>query len=147
MWTLFTFGHFVEDTFIAKYGDYGSLIYTLFYISAAAGLYDLVKYRNHPYYRAAGASGAVSAIMLAAILFEPSIKLAIFFIPIPMYGFIFAILYLAFSAFMEYKGDKSIGHMAHFCGAIYGIIFPLLLDPSLWEKCVFEIGQIINSFF
>ena len=149
MWALSSFGHLVEDTFIAKYGDYGSIIYALFYISAAAaaGLYDLVKYRNQPYYRAAGASGAVSAIALAAILFEPTIKLRIFFIPIPMYGFIFAILYLAFSAFMEHKGDSSIAHMAHFCGAVYGIIFPLLLDPSLWEKCVFEIGQIINSFF
>ena len=51
------------------------------------------------------------------------------FFPIP--GFVIGILYLIYSAYMAKKGSDNIGHYAHFFGAIYGFIFPVVFKPQL----------------
>jgi hypothetical protein len=48
-------------------------------------------------------------------------------------------LYLVYSSYMVKKGNDNINHDAHFWGAIFGFIFPVLLDPSL-------ISNFINQF-
>ena len=34
---------------------------------------------------------------------------------------------------MAKRGKDNIGHDAHFWGAVYGFVFPLVLKPELWE--------------
>ncbi|MEO6851048.1 MAG: rhomboid family intramembrane serine protease, partial [Mucilaginibacter sp.] len=54
------------------------------------------KHKNDYGYRSLGASGAVSAVIFGSILFDPLNPIYIMLIPIPIYGVIFAILYLVY---------------------------------------------------
>ena len=134
MLTLYFFGEVVEKYFGAAFGEpVGVILYVVLYVSAIAvsTIGDLVKYRDDPYYSAVGASGAVSAILFASILFEPKMGIYIYFIPIPIPGYIFAPLYLLYCWWAARKNTDNIGHSAHFWGAVYGLVFPLLLRPDL----------------
>lgn len=134
MLTLYFFGEVVEKYFGAAFGEpVGVILYFVLYVSAIAvsTIGDLVKYRDDPYYSAVGASGAVSAILFASILFEPKMGIYMYFIPIPIPGYIFAPLYLLYCWWAARKNADNIGHSAHFWGAVYGLVFPLLLRPDL----------------
>jgi membrane associated rhomboid family serine protease len=74
-----------------------------------------------------GASGAVSAVMFASIIIYPTMKLMIMPIPIPISSYILGPLYLWYSYYMSKNGRDNIAHDAHFFGAIWGIIFILIL--------------------
>ena len=135
MLTLYFFGDVVEQYFAAAFGDgVGLLLYALLYVSALAvsSVGDLIKYRDHPEYNAVGASGAVSAILFASILFEPKMGIYIFMIPIPVPGYIFAPLYLLYCWWMAKRNVDNIGHSAHFWGAVYGLLFPLIFNPAIF---------------
>ena len=86
-------------------------------------------HKNEPYYSAIGASGAVSGIIYSAVLLEPNIRLLVFFIPMP--GYVFAVLYLAYSIFGMKGRFDNIGHTAHFGGALGGLVLTLLIKPEL----------------
>jgi len=136
MITLYCFGRIVEQYFAAAFGPVsGGLLYVLLYVTAVAvsTVGDLLKYRNDPGYTAVGASGAVSAVLFASILFEPRLGIYIYLIPIPVPGFIFAPLYLVYCWYMARRNVDNIGHSAHFWGAVYGIVFPLLLRPDIFS--------------
>ena len=145
MLTLFFFGDVVEKYFKAAFGDaLGIILYLVLYTSAiiVSTIGDLIKYKDDPGYNAVGASGAVSAILFAAILFEPRMGIYIFMIPIPVPGFIFAPLYLLYCWYMAKRNIDNIGHSAHFWGALYGLLFPLVCRPSIF---LYFINQLIGS--
>ena len=134
MLTLYFFGDVVEHYFGAAFGPgTGVILYILLYVSALAlsTIGDLVKYRDDPYYSAVGASGAVSAILFASILFEPKMGIYMYFIPIPIPGYIFAPLYLLYCWWAARRNMDNIGHSAHFWGAVYGLVFPLVCNPQI----------------
>jgi len=136
MLVLYFFGCNLEEYF-SMYESIGVITfsttyYLLLYITAivASSLYSLHKYRNDHSYNAIGASGAVSAILFATIFFDPWAKIYVLFsLPIP--GFIYGLLYLAYSQYMGRKRIDNIGHDAHFYGAIYGFLFPLIIGVPL----------------
>ena len=134
MITLYCFGRIVEQYFGAVFGDKGPVLYVVFYVTAliVSTIGDLIKFRDNPSYSAVGASGAVSAILFAAILFEPRMGIYIYLIPIPVPAYIFAPLYLVYCIIMARKNVDNIGHSAHFWGAVYGLLFPLLLRPDIF---------------
>ena len=143
MLTLYFFGPVVEQYFSAAFGKAaGAVLYALLYVSAIAVSItgDLLKYRNNPYYNAVGASGAVSAILFASILFEPKMGIYIFMIPIPVPGYVFAPLYLVYCWYMAKRNRDNIGHTAHFWGAVYGLLFPLLCKPSIFNHFLTQLG-------
>ena len=135
MLTLYFFGDVVEKYFQAAFGPgTGIVLYLLLYVSAIAvsTIGDLVKYRDEPHYSAVGASGAVSAILFASILFEPKMGIYMYFIPIPIPGYIFAPLYLLYCWWAAKRNMDNIGHSAHFWGAVYGLLFPLICNPQIF---------------
>ena len=101
---------------------------------------DLLKYRNDCGYNAVGASGAVSAILFTSILFEPKMGIYIFMIPIPIPGYIFAPLYLLYCWYMARRNMDNIGHTAHFWGAVYGLVFPLICKPAIFNHFLAQLG-------
>jgi membrane associated rhomboid family serine protease len=140
MISLFFFGPLVEDNFMSEFGAAGHTAYIIFYMLATivANIPDLYEHRYDPNYRAVGASGAVSAVIFASILVRPLDELRLyFFIPIP--AFIFGVLYLVYSAYMSRRQSDNIGHLAHFSGAIFGIVFPLIFEPTLFMECMHKI--------
>ena len=139
MLTLYFFGRVVEQYFSAAFGGIlGAVLYVMLYVSALAisSLGDLVKYRDNWNYNALGASGAVSAVLFASILFAPKMGIYIYLIPIPVPGYIFAPLYLLYCWYMAKRNMDNIGHTAHFWGAVYGILFPIICKPDVLSFCL-----------
>ena len=141
MISLYFFGPFVEDSFMVEFGAAGHTAFIIFYLLAivVANIPDLYEHRYNPSYRAVGASGAVSGVIFASILYSPLNKIYIFFIPIGIPAYLFGILYLVYSAYMSRRQADNIGHMAHFSGAIFGIVFPLIFEPTLCMECMHKI--------
>ena len=139
MLTLYFFGRVVEQYFSAAFGGVpGAVLYVVLYVSALAisSLGDLVKYRDNWNYNALGASGAVSAVLFASILFAPKMGIYIYLIPIPVPGYIFAPLYLLYCWYMAKRNMDNIGHTAHFWGAVYGLLFPIICKPDVLSFCL-----------
>jgi membrane associated rhomboid family serine protease len=130
MITLYSFGAAVESYFSQRIGVTG---FVLFYLSAivVSILPTYMQHRHDANYRSLGASGGVSAVLFAFILFDPWSKLLIFPIPVPIPAFIFAALYVAYSIWMDRRGGGNVNHSAHLWGAGYGVMFTLLMQPSV----------------
>ena len=143
MLTLYFFGTVVEQYFQVAFGHTpGIILYVVLYVSAIAvsTIGDLVKYKDAPGYNAVGASGAVSAVLFASILFEPKMGIYIYLIPIPVPGYIFAPLYLLYCWYMAKRNMDNIGHTAHFWGAVYGLVFPLIFRPDIFHHFLSQLG-------
>jgi membrane associated rhomboid family serine protease len=143
LFVLFGFGETVEIEYKRNFGAIGSFYFVLLYVLglSASSLFDYFKHRNNWSYNALGASGAVSAVLFAAILFNPTQILLLYGI-IPMPAVIGGGLYLVYSYYMARKGADNIGHDAHFWGAIWGISFTAALDYRL----LFEFWKSIKDF-
>ena len=134
MYALYLFGEGVESIFSAIFGDYGKLLYIAMYVLAliVCLIPSFQKNKNNSYYKSLGASGAVSAVAFAYILFNPLQGVGLIFIPIFIPGFLFGIIYLIISYFLDKKGGGSINHSAHIWGAIFGVIF-LIVASKLFS--------------
>jgi len=132
MIVLYSFGQAVEHFFGMYFGTSGRFYYLILFFGSVlfSSLWSLYKQKNNPYYNAVGASGAVSAILFAAIFFDPWNNIY-FFGVLPIPGIIFGGLYLYYSYYMSTKKADNIGHDAHFMGAIFGFVLPVLIKPSL----------------
>lgn len=146
MFTLYIFGNAVEAWFSATFPVIGRLVYLLFYLIAivAASSATYFRYRNVQNFASIGASGAVSAVLFTAILLYPTMGLRLMFIPIPITGFIYGILFLWFSSYAAKRGGDGIDHVAHFYGALFGFLFPLALRPVLFLDFV---AQLTGWFY
>ena len=140
MLSLYLFGRFVEENFTQIFGDLGKWLYLLMYVSAliVSLLPTYFKHINDYYYRSLGASGAVSAVIFAGLMIAPETEVYLFFIPIPIPGFIFAPLYLLISALLERKGGSNINHSAHIWGAIYGLLFIIVAGKLVGYDAISE---------
>ena len=130
MITLWSFGTAVERVFSEWITPVG---YVLFYLSAivVSILPTYITHRNDANYRSLGASGGVSAVLFAFILFDPWSTLIIFPIPVPIPAFLFALLYVGYSIWMDRRGGDNVNHSAHLWGAAYGLLFTVLLEPKV----------------
>ena len=134
MLVFLSFGSALLDYFRYFWGNSANILFLTLYISAIliSSIYSIYKNANNVYYNAIGASGAVSAVLFASIFFDPWHKVYFFgILPIP--GIIFGLLYLGYSYYMGKKNQDNIGHDAHFFGAVYGFIFPILIQANLIE--------------
>lgn len=145
MFVLFSFGEFVETAFKLYFGLKGMYFYALLYVGgiALSSTPSYAKHLNDVYYRAVGASGAVSAIVFSSIVMQPLSPIRFAFFPVDIPAFIFGAIYLAYSAYMARKGNDNIGHDAHFYGAVFGIAFTLILKPAFFTGFIQQTG----SFF
>lgn len=143
MLVLYSFGSALERYFQQAFGANWIPYYLILYLGAilVSPLYALIKHRNDYLYNAVGASGAVSAVVFAAIFFDPWNKIY-FFAMIPMPGIIFAVLYLVYSWLMSRKSQDNVAHDTHFFGALYGFLLPILFNPELFS---FFIQQLTRS--
>lgn len=141
MFVLYFFGRNIEVYFGHYFGNKAIAYYCLLYFGGilASNLWSLIKHQNNYYYNAVGASGAVSAVLFATIFFNPWDPLYLYaFIKIP--GILFAIGYLFYSYVAGKKGNDNVAHDAHFLGAVFGFVFPIILKPNLFS-------QFIDSLF
>lgn len=144
MIVLFSFGQVIEEFLKYYFGDKHIIYFFLLYFGGIlfSNVYALVKHRNNYFYNSVGASGAVSAVLFAAIFFNPWGQILFFFI-LPIPGIIFAALYLVYSYQMSVKQKDNVAHDAHFLGAVYGFIFPVLLNPMLFGLFIDKLFRLV----
>jgi membrane associated rhomboid family serine protease len=133
MMTLYFIGSYLEQIWQLQFGLMNSRIYLfLLYVvgGLCATLWPMIRNQDNPSYRSLGASGAVSAILFAFILWDPTQSLYLMLIPIPIPAYVFGPLYLAFEYYSMRKGKSGIAHDAHIGGAIFGVLFVLLIAPE-----------------
>jgi membrane associated rhomboid family serine protease len=148
MFVLHSFGSSTEMYFGEIFGGMGKWLYIIMYLTAIviSEIYSYFKHQDNPNYASLGASGAVSAVVFASILINPWVGVVFIFFPFfPIPGFVIGILYLIYSAYMAKKGSDNIGHYAHFFGAIFGFIFPVLFKPQLIIHFFNEIIQGLSK--
>lgn len=141
MITLYFFGRVMEGFYTAELGPFG---YALFYLGGLvfSVLPSALKNDKDPRYATLGASGAVSAVLFAFILFQPWTTLLIFFVPCP--AIIYAVLYVAYSIWLDKKGGDNVNHSAHLWGAAYGVIATMIIQPDVLGHFV---TQLMNPTF
>lgn len=145
MFAFYSFGNAMEQTFQSIYGTLGSVLYVAMYLLAivVSDIPTFLKYKNDYHYNSLGASGGVSAIVFAAILFYPQAPMGIMFLPIRIPAFIFGALYMAYSIYMSRRGGDYINHDAHIWGAFFGIVFCVVVYPRVVEIFM---SQILRGF-
>lgn len=95
-----------------------------------AGTY--YKQRNNPEYASLGASGAISSVLFAAILYFPDQSLIIFPIPLPIPAPLFGALYLGYTYYASKHATGRINHDAHLGGALTGLAFVAVTEPGVY---------------
>lgn len=104
-----------------------------------ASIHDLIKQKNNTQFLSLGASGAVSAVIFAAIFFDPWSTILIFFIPCP--AILFGVAYVLYSSFMGKKEGQRVNHYAHLYGAIFGFIYPILVNPKTIDIFLYSLSH------
>lgn len=131
MMSLFFLGGSLEKMLTYDLGiQMGTIHFLGIYITGGfvANIYAFSRHADNPEYRSVGASGAVSAVIFAALLWYPEMELYLMFIPIPIPAYIFGPLFLAFEYFGFKRGRGNIAHDAHIGGALMGIVYVLILN-------------------
>ncbi len=144
MFSFYFFGRAIEMYF-TQYGLGGSVAYLLLYFLGliVSDIPSYFKHQNDSSYRALGASGAVSAVIFACILFQPWGTILIYFIPMPF--IVFAFVYLGYCIYMSKKSLGHVNHDAHLWGSIFGLVFTLVLiaikSPDLFPGILEELAS------
>ena len=120
----------------------GELRLEILYFGAllASNIGVCIRHRNEPNYTALGASGAITAVLFAAIVYFPTMRLSLFFVPIGVPAPLFAVIYLGYSFFASGRPGSRIGHDAHIIGALTGLVFVLVTAPERFRGLMTSIG-------
>jgi membrane associated rhomboid family serine protease len=144
MMTLYYFGPTVELI-------YGRLGFAAIYLLSIVGgnLFTMVTHRNNLNYSALGASGGLFGVVFAFVWVLPDAKLALFFIPIFIPGWLFAIIICWLSMVLSQlprAHEAGISHEGHLGGAITGALVALFFhipENVRTEQVVFLAGAIL----
>jgi uncharacterized membrane protein YhaH (DUF805 family) len=125
MLTLYFFGPLIELI-------YGPVQFLLIYLAAIVGgsLLALYVHRFHDY-RALGASGGVSGILLAHIFLFPGGSINMMFVPINIPSWLYAVAFLLASFYGMQRQMTNVGHDAHLGGALVGLFTATALHPNV----------------
>lgn len=143
MLSLYFFGGIIEQIFSALFGGLGPIYLIGFYLAGilVSDIPSYLKHRFDPGYNSLGASGGVSSVLFAAILFSPLSKIYIYFIPIGIPGFIFGGLYLAYSYYESKQNRGNVNHDAHLYGALFGIVCMIAIYPQVLPQFIEQIAS------
>jgi membrane associated rhomboid family serine protease len=143
MFTLFFFGRNIEIIF-SDAGLGGKFAYLALYFLGLiiSDVPSFIKHRDNYGYRSLGASGAVSAVVFAAIVFNPWSSIYLYG-ALKISALLYAVLYIAYCMYMNKQGGDNINHDAHLWGAIFGVAFTVILiaimQPQLFTIIINEL--------
>lgn len=130
MFSFYFFGRVIESVFAELFGSLGGVYFIVLYLVAivVSDLPTYLKHKDNPGYHSLGASGGVAAVIFASIILLPLQDICIYFICMP--GFILGTLYLVYSYYQGRKANDGINHDAHLYGALFGLVFCVVLYPA-----------------
>jgi membrane associated rhomboid family serine protease len=132
LFNMFTFYFFAFP--MERYIGTTRFLILYFFGLVASHLCTWYKQRNNPDYASLGASGAISAVLFAYIVYFPTTSLMIIPIPIPIPAVLFAVGYVGYSYWASANSHDRINHAAHLCGALGGLAFVAATDPSAYAR-------------
>ncbi len=146
---LYSFGLIMEEGFFGNPNFFDPKLGKIYYIILftggiyAASFTEYLRNKNNPSYSSLGASGAISSVLFSYIMVSPLSRISFFFFP--MQGWIAGVLLLGVSFYLIRRKKTSdysdnISHESHFWGAIFGVIFTIVIKPSV-------IGQFVSQVF
>jgi membrane associated rhomboid family serine protease len=137
MFSLYFFGIAVEHVFNYVFESAAPIYFIVLYLAAivVSDIPTYLKHKGDHRYNSLGASGGVSAVIFAFIIFQPLQDICIYF-ALCMPGFILGTLYIIFSWYQGRKSNDNINHDAHLYGAVFGLVF-----------CIVTFPQSIPNFF
>ncbi len=143
MFTLFFFGQALEKYF-SHYGLGGNISYLALYFIGlvVSDIPSYLKHKDNAQYRSLGASGAVSAVVFATIVFNPWGRIYLYG-ALGVASAVYAVLYIAYCVYMGKRSGDNINHDAHLWGSVFGLVFTLALigamQPNLFTAIVEEL--------
>ena len=97
-----------------------------------------IRYKNDTSFEGSlGASGAISAIILSAVIVNPYLNFGLpiltdLFPFLQLPGYIIAIIFLIYSLINSFRTTQmQINHVAHFWGAFSGILLTFMIKPKV----------------
>lgn len=126
----------------------GRLIFIVLYVGGFlfATAPSMRKHADNPGYNSLGASGAVSAILIGYILLNPTNDLHFIFLPFFSFpAFVMGILFFWYEKYMEKRGGTGIAHDAHISGAVFGLVFMLLMNYKFLGHFVNKVSVYIEQ--
>ncbi len=142
MFTFYFFGSQLESIFKEIFGSLGSVHFIILYLLGivVSDIPTVLKHKKNSTYNSLGASGAVSAVVFACILFLPLRKIClygVFCFP----GVVLGLGYLAYSFYSSKKSKDGINHDAHLYGALFGMLYCLLFYPQALNIFINQISE------
>ena len=132
LFNMFTFYFFAFP--MERYIGTARFVILYFFGLVASHSCTWYKQRNNPEYASLGASGAISAVLFAYIVYFPTTTLMIIPIPIPIPAVLFAVGYVGYSYWASANSRDRINHDAHLCGALGGLAFVAVTDPGAYAR-------------
>ncbi|HEX5168521.1 MAG TPA: rhomboid family intramembrane serine protease [Cyclobacteriaceae bacterium] len=148
MISLYFFGAVVETAFKYIFGEtLGGVYFVLLYLLGiiVSDVPTYFKQKNNPGYNALGASGGTSSVIFVSIILLPLNKICIYFLCLP--GFILGTLYIIYSFYHGRKSSDNINHDAHLYGALFGLVFCVVLYPPAFKNFFLQIAEWDGSLF
>lgn len=162
MYVLYNFGQIIEEIFTTApvfkllfpqldfWGvSRGYLYYVLLYFGGIlfAVIPGMAKHGNNPGYNSLGASGAVSAVVMAFIILMPTMSLRFIFIPVDIPAFVIGIFYLGYEYYMNKRGGTGIAHDAHLWGAAYGVVLTCVINYHFALLFFHKVSSFLEGLF
>lgn len=147
MLSLWFVGEGIERLFAMLFGASGTFYFLFLYLVGiiVSDIPTYMKQRKNSNYNSLGASGGVSAVLFAAILYAPLMDIYLYFF-IQLKAFIFGILFLGYSYYEANRGTSYVNHSAHMFGAIFGLVFMAVVYPAAVPGFFQQIIGWIASF-
>jgi len=141
MFALYNLGPILEDQFQTYFGELWFLWFGIFYFTTAvlSDIPSAIQHRNDEQYSTLGASGAVSAVIAAASIID--LKLELYIYGIPMYGWLYLVIYLIVSFFLSRRSQQSVNHLAHASGALVAVAIAFLIAHAGIITSVYPTSQ------
>lgn len=138
MFVLFQFGRIIEDIL-------GTPKFLIVYFAALIGgnVWAYLENFRKPDYRALGASGATSGIILSFCLFLPFAQLLFFVIPMP--AVVFAVAFIGISIMLAQNENRVIGHEAHIGGALFGLVATMIVEPRALSVFSQQVANVLGG--
>ena len=149
--TFYSFGLILEEDFFGNPYYFNPKLGKLYYIILftggiyAASFAEYYRNKNNSTYSSLGASGAISSVLFCFIMVSPLSRISFFFFP--MQGWIAGALLLGVSYYLirrKRTGNYSdnISHESHFWGAIFGVLFTVVIKPRILKDFITQISEV-----
>lgn len=141
MYALYLFGPSFEQ-------GLGIVPYLVIYFGSLLGSSALMwlEHFRDPNYRAVGASGALSGLLIVFAMFAPLAQFGFLFM-FDMPAFVFALCYILISAWASSTGSlPGIAHAGHLGGALAGVAIVCIWFPTVPQDMIDQIVANTRGF-